>query len=317
MSSTNTIGHMAGPNYDIPKNLKTLISDFYFNTSDINKDNIKIIGHRGNQGVAIENSYSAIIDCSNNVNIDGTEFDIRPTKDNKIVVMHNENVNGTTSSKGRIQDLTLEELKKLRFKTQTVDQFLQKLFNIFNRDKYFYEQYCRLGKQNSKIVLFSKIMESYSPNKHMLIELKGQIAEYSNSKQRYFEDNIVDILKQYDYQNRDLALESYNLDALFRIKEKLPDLKIIALINKNGNLKPLDMPFDGVSLEYNLLNMTSVEKVMKNNMVLYSWDDKRPIAHYNTINEMVFRYGNEIESGELPLYVINDFPEKARQYIKK
>ncbi len=305
-----------GDNYNTHQN-RNLLSSFSFNTDDINKDNIKIIGHRGNQGIAVENSYNAILDCSNNDNIDGTEFDIRPTKDDKIIIMHNENVNGTTNSKGRIQDLTLEELKQLHFTTQTVDQFLQKLFNIFNKDQYFYHQYCNLGKQSSKIALFDEVMKNYSLNKHMLIELKGKIAEYSNSKQRYFEDNIVDILKKYDYQNRDLALEGYNYDALFRIKEKLPDLKIIALINKNGNLKPLNMDFDGVSLEYNLLNESVVEKVMKNNMVLYSWDDKRPITHYNTINEMIFRYSSAIESGELPLYVINDFPEKARQYIKR
>ena len=151
----------------------------------------------------------------------------------------------------------------------------------------------------------------------MLIELKGKIAEYPLSKQRYFEDNIIEILKQYDYKNRDIALEGYNFEALFRIKEKLPDLKVIALINKNGNLKPLDMEFDGVSLEYVLLNESVVEKIMKKNMTLYSWDDKRPVNHYKKVNELLFRYGSEIESGELPLYVINDFPEKARQYIKK
>lgn len=280
-------------------------------------NNIKIIGHRGNQGFATENSSEAILDCSKNENIDGTEFDIRPTKDEKIVIMHNATVNGTTSSKGRIQDLTLEELKKLRFKTQSADQFLQRLFNVFNKDKYFYNQYCNLGKQSSEIALFDEIMKNYSSNKHMLIELKGKIAEYSKSKQRYFEDNIVDILKQYDYKNRDLALEGYNFEALFRIKEKLPDLKVIALINKNGSLKPLDMEFDGVSLEYVLLNESVVEKVIKNKLVLYSWDDKQPISHYKKINEMVSRYDSEIESEEFPLYVINDFPEKAKQYIKK
>lgn len=280
-------------------------------------DNIKILGHRGNQGLATENSYEAIMSCSNIPEIDGTEFDIRPTKDDKIVVMHNATVNGTTNTKGRIQDLTLEELKKLRFTTQFVDQLLQKGYNIFNKDKYFFEQYCNLGKKSSKIATFDAVMQNYSSNKHMLIELKGQIAEYSNRKQTYFEDNIIDILKKYDYQNRDLTLEGYNFDALFRIKNKLPDLRVIALINKNGNLTPLDMEFDGVSLEYVLLNEKVVQKVIDKNMMLYSWDDKKPMSHYNKINNIINKFQSEIETGELTLYVINDFPEKARQYIKK
>ena len=280
-------------------------------------DNIKILGHRGNQGLATENSYEAIMSCSNIPEIDGTEFDIRPTKDDKIVIMHNATVNGTTNAKGRIQDLTLEELQKLRFTTQFVDQLLQKGYNIFNKDKYFFEQYRNLGKKSSQIATFDEVMQNYSPNKHMLIELKGKIAEYSNRKQTYFEDNIIEILKKYDYQNRDLTLEGYNFDALFRIKNKLPDLKVIALINKNGNLTPLDMDFDGVSLEYVLLNEKVVQKVIDKNMMLYSWDDKRPMFHYNKINNIINKFQSEIETGELPLYVINDFPEKARQYIKK
>lgn len=280
-------------------------------------DNIKILGHRGNQGLATENSYEAIMSCSNIPEIDGTEFDIRPTKDDKIVIMHNATVNGTTNAKGRIQDLTLEELQKLRFTTQFVDQLSQKGYNIFNKDKYFFEQYRNLGKKSSQIATFDEVMQNYSPNKHMLIELKGKIAEYSNRKQTYFEDNIIEILKKYDYQNRDLTLEGYNFDALFRIKNKLPDLKVIALINKNGNLTPLDMDFDGVSLEYVLLNEKVVQKVIDKNMMLYSWDDKKPMFHYNKINNIIDKFQSEIETGELPLYVINDFPEKARQYIKK
>ncbi len=316
MSSINAIGHGFGAN-PLSKKQPTMETTFHFSHNRNLANNIKIIGHRGNQEFATENSSDAILDCSKNDNIDGTEFDIRPTKDDKIVVMHNATVNGTTNSKGRIQDLTLEELKKLRYTTQVADQFLQRLFNICNKDRYFYEQYCRLGKQSSKIALFDDIMKEYNPSKHMLIELKGKLGEYSSFKQIYFEDNIVDILKKYDYKNRNIALEGYNFEALFRIKEKLPDLKVIALINKNGNLKPLDMEFDGVSLEYVLLNESVIEKIIKNNLVLYSWDDKRPVAHYNKINEMVLRYGQAIESGELPLYVINDFPEKAKQYIKK
>ena len=280
-------------------------------------DNIKILGHRGNQGLATENSYEAIMSCSSIPEIDGTEFDIRPTKDDKIVIMHNATVNGITNTKGRIQDLNLEELKKIRFTTQFVDQLLQKEYNIFNKDKYFFEQYRNLGKKSSKIATFDEVMQNYSPNKHMLIELKGKIAEYSNRKQTYFEDNIIEILKKYDYQNRDLTLEGYNFDALFRIKNKLPDLRVIALINKNGNLTPLDMEFDGVSLEYVLLNEKVVQKVIDKNMMLYSWDDKKPMSHYNKINNIINKFQSEIETGELPLYVINDFPEKARQYIKK
>lgn len=256
------------------------------------------------------------MNCSLSKNIDGTEFDIRPTSDDKIVIMHNATVNGTTNSKGKISDLTLEELRQLRYKTQFADQFLQRLFNVANRDRYFFKQYCKLGKQSSEIALFETVMKNFDRNKHMLIELKGKVDEYSKQKQQTFEDNIVGILEENDYKNRNLTLESYNFEALFRIKDRLPDLKVIALVNRFGNLQPLNMDFDGVSLEYVLINKQVVEQVIKNNMMLYSWDDKTPIPHYKKISGLANEYKSEIISGKLPLYIINDFPEKAKEYVK-
>lgn len=272
-------------------------------------DNLKIIGHRGNQGFAPENSAAAILSCSDSPVIDGTEFDIRITKDNEIVIIHNASIKASNGTNARIQDLTLEEIEQVKFRTIFVDQFLQRLFTFYYKDRYFYNQYCNLGKQSSRIPTFESIMELFDPSKHMFIELKGLPGEYSFEKQQYFEDYIVDILKEYDYQNRNLALEGYNFDALFRIKNKLPDLKIVALINKNGSLQPLDMDFDGVSLEYVLIDDNVIDKVISNGMDLYSWDDKTPLAHYKKIRELL--------NSDVNLTVINDFPEKARQYIKR
>jgi glycerophosphoryl diester phosphodiesterase len=43
----------------------------------------------------------------------GVEIDVRRTKDGKLVVMHDPSVDRTTDGKGKIEDLTLAELKKL------------------------------------------------------------------------------------------------------------------------------------------------------------------------------------------------------------
>ncbi len=279
-------------------------------------DRIKIIGHRGDIMTSTENSASAILACSKNPNIDGTEFDIRPTSDDKIVVIHNDTIPNLNGKMTKIYDLTLEEINHLRFRINLMDQILLKGFHLLKSDRYYYNRYCEISRQSSNIPIFDDIMKEYSPNKHMLIELKGKVDEYSAKKQAIFEDNIVEILKQYDYQSRDLTLESYNFDALFRIKNKLPDLKIIALVNKFGSLKCLDMPFDGVSLEHVMLNPNVINKIINNKMMLYSWDWKKSLKHSQNIDKIFSPFAKEIKTGELPLYVINDFPEKARQYIK-
>lgn len=40
------------------------------------------------------------------------ELDVRKTKDNKIVVIHNADVNKTTDGSGLVSELTLEEIKR-------------------------------------------------------------------------------------------------------------------------------------------------------------------------------------------------------------
>ena len=73
---------------------------------------IEIIAHRGGPGILYpENSLSAIRNSLEN-NVDGIEIDIRLTKDRKIVVLHDETINRTTTGEGNVGKFTLEELKQ-------------------------------------------------------------------------------------------------------------------------------------------------------------------------------------------------------------
>ncbi|MGN4238699.1 glycerophosphodiester phosphodiesterase [Staphylococcus equorum] len=46
------------------------------------------------------------------MNIDYLELDLQITKDDNLVVMHDESVDRTTNGKGKVDDYTIEELKK-------------------------------------------------------------------------------------------------------------------------------------------------------------------------------------------------------------
>ena len=77
---------------------------------------MKIIAHRGNDGIHKENSLEAILNSLNSKYTDGVEFDIRLTKDNKLIIHHDPFYNGyyinhTTAIKLQRQGLnTLEEV---------------------------------------------------------------------------------------------------------------------------------------------------------------------------------------------------------------
>lgn len=72
----------------------------------------ELIGHRGYSARYPENTILSFkkaieIGCS------GIELDVRLTKDNKVAVIHDRNLERTTNGKGFVSDFTLKELQKL------------------------------------------------------------------------------------------------------------------------------------------------------------------------------------------------------------
>lgn len=75
---------------------------------------MKLLGHRGAAGLAPENtllSFSKALGCD----VDGFEFDIQMSRDEEVVICHDERVDRTSDGVGWIKDFTLQELKKLDF----------------------------------------------------------------------------------------------------------------------------------------------------------------------------------------------------------
>jgi glycerophosphoryl diester phosphodiesterase len=70
------------------------------------------IAHRGARAYEPENtlrSFNKAIEYG----VDAIELDVRKTKDNEIVVIHSDDVNKTTNGTGKVNELTLEQIKKL------------------------------------------------------------------------------------------------------------------------------------------------------------------------------------------------------------
>lgn len=75
----------------------------------------KIIAHRGFSGIAPENTMEAFKKAIE-TGADYFELDVHQTKDGELVVIHDNSIDRTSSdsSKGKIEEMTLEELKKVR-----------------------------------------------------------------------------------------------------------------------------------------------------------------------------------------------------------
>ncbi len=73
---------------------------------------ITVTGHRGCAGLEPENTLRSFRKAVS-LGVDLIEFDIRRTKDNYLVVIHDETVDRTTNSKGYVKEYTLKDIKKL------------------------------------------------------------------------------------------------------------------------------------------------------------------------------------------------------------
>lgn len=78
---------------------------------------VTVVAHRGDWRGAPENSLQAYQNCIE-MGVDMIEIDIHKTKDNVLVIMHDETLNRTSDGKGKISDHTYAEIQKLGLRSQ-------------------------------------------------------------------------------------------------------------------------------------------------------------------------------------------------------
>jgi glycerophosphoryl diester phosphodiesterase len=90
------------------------------------------IAHRGARAYEPENTFLSFKKAIE-IGVDAVEFDVRKTRDNHIVVIHDADVKRTTNGKGLVADLTLKEIKELSTekgeKIPTLEEALESLDN--------------------------------------------------------------------------------------------------------------------------------------------------------------------------------------------
>lgn len=211
----------------------------------------KIIAHRGIYNSKIkENTYLAIFNAFNNKNIYGVEFDIRLTKDNKIVIIHDKTINRTSNGIGIVENMTLKELQKYNFGS-----------------KNFYQT----------IPTLEKILE-INTNKLFLIEIKVS----NNSK--LFSKILLDILDKYKTQK--IYLMSFNKEILNIIKNNNVNFNI-GLIYLTNNIKSYRYNF--YVLYDNLINKDLINNLINRNKEVFVWTINN-YKEFNNIKNKINNY---------------------------
>ncbi len=199
------------------------------------------IGHRGTR-IIDENTIYAFTKAMQ-YGAEYIEFDIRKTKDNQLIVIHDASLERTTMGSGLIKNLTYNEIS--RYETK---------------------------KNNEKIPLFSEVLDTFKGKIKFMIELKAE----------NIRNQILDIIIDKGLFNN-CIFSGRRLNDIVLIKKEYPETKICYNITKGIGLSLSELltfenhaiinyNFDMVSLRSNLVSSKFIEICHKNKILTLSWD---------------------------------------------
>lgn len=232
--------------------------------------------HRGASGYAPENTLAAFQKAVD-LGADGVELDIQLTKDDQIVVIHDETIDRTSDGKGWVKDYTLEELRA---------------FN-YNRTKLEYK--------HADIPTMREVFELLKPTGLFInIEIKTGVVFYEK-----IEEKILALTKEMGMEDR-VCYSSFNHYTVTRIHELKPDAEV-GFLYADG---PIDMPSYGVKhgvnalhpALYNLQYDGFVKECKEKGLKLNVWTvNERPYM------EMCCQYGVDA--------IITNYPDIAKEVV--
>ncbi len=158
-----------------------------------------LYGHRGAAFEAPENTIPSF-KTAKEIGVYGVEMDLHTTKDNELIVMHDETLDRTTEGKGFIHDYTLEQIRKL----DAGIKFGQKW-------------------RGTKVPTLKEVFDSIGTDIHYYLEIKQSYKIYPK-----IEEKILDLIDRYKLKNK-VQIISFDFDSLERIRQldKTIDLGVL------------------------------------------------------------------------------------------
>ena len=196
---------------------------------------MQLIAHRGLTTEYIkENTLEAFLNALNN-GYDGVELDVRLTRDNEVVVIHDEDINRVSNGKGKVRDMTLTRLKR------------------FN---------CGTLLKRERISTLDEVLNKLSPSSIIIIELKDE-----QNKNNILANKVLKIIEK--YPNLDIWLKSFSKEIVNKLQEYSQN-PVGILINKD-NRELLDMDVDFYSISQKVINNEIVDNLLKQNKNIMVW----------------------------------------------
>ncbi|QCR34145.1 glycerophosphodiester phosphodiesterase family protein [Lysinibacillus sp. SGAir0095] len=182
----------------------------------------KIFAHRGAINQFNENTITAYKIASEE-NVDAIEIDLRMTKDNVLIAMHDETIDRTTNGTGRVSELTLRDIKSC----------------------------VTLGLYNGEITMeeiptLGEVFQAFGGSQKFYIETRLVYGETA------MEEVLVRMLSDYNLLDKEkVAIQSFSVESLEKMADLAPDLRL-TLLFREGEFeldKALEVDFPVIGME--------------------------------------------------------------------
>ena len=210
--------------------------------------NFFIIGHRGACYYEPENTLRSFKKALK-LKCKYIECDVRLTKDNKIVIMHDETVNRTTNGKGSVKDFTLKELKKLNAGKGEKIPTLQEYINLLK----------------NKTIMVIEIKKDKDIVKRLIKAIR----------KNKIEDKILIVSFHPNYLKE---IKKHNKN----IKTGLLSVRPLLLIKKARRCKA-----DLVSVYHGFLSKKLIKKIHKNNLKIFAYERVKENLSEKNIKKLI------------------------------
>ncbi|UDI78030.1 glycerophosphodiester phosphodiesterase [Staphylococcus taiwanensis] len=226
----------------------------------INKPNraFQVVAHRGLSHQFPENTAKGF-KAALMKHIDMLEIDVHFTKDNYLVVIHDDTIDRTSNGKGKVIDYTLKELMEFDFGIKHSEKF-----------------------SNTRISTFEEVLALFNNySKKLLIEIKVP-KQYPGIEQA-----VLDKLREYNVPAHKAIIQSFDADSVQRLAELQSEYELGLLVSKKKywyklpNFKDISAYANYVNPNYKLVNAKFIKKAHEHNLrvIPYTVNKAKSVRH--------------------------------------
>lgn len=227
---------------------------------------VGIWAHRGCSMMNPENTLLAFKKAAELDGITGIEFDVQLTRDNEIVVIHDERVDRTTDGTGYVQEYTLNELKQLSIAGDDEIHRIPTLRETFE----LLAPYCK-GK-----------------GLHLNIELKNSEIRYEGMEQK-----VIDMVSEFNLEDY-VVYSSFNHDSIGLVRQLKDDADVAYLAGDYHRCMDGIRKYGGMTIHPAQLGMpvnkSNVEAIKNAGLRVRMWNGSEPLyGQLRTLPDMDLR----------------------------